>query len=157
MLSIRFRHIILNIGYDICRDEDYVLSLCLFRKESPHDGPCYLFVFECAVHSPRLFRAYNGSEYSHTPGAINSARWTGRNHEIYGWWWPAWVRVTVGDRFYYLATKPFRWTLFWLKSKQRLARRRQTDLNSAMIAAQIQDPRAPEWLIRARAMNSAGT
>lgn len=157
-MEIKTRHFCLRFGYDASRDADYTVTLCMFRKKDVQPGHIrFWFVFHCGIEALRFHRVYGGGEYAHDWGTVDSARWTGRDYEIIGWHWPAWVELHLGKAFMWARTKPHeRKQLGWQRDKAARQKRRQEDLNSAMLIARGEDPNAPDWLIRARALNIAG-
>ena len=157
-MQIRARHFFFAIGYDPAFDADHTLTLCMFHKKDVQPGHIrFWFTFHCGIEAPRFFKVYDGAEYSHHWGAVNSARWTGRDCEIIGWHWPMWIEFRIGKRFMHARTRLIgRRMLGWQRRKQERIQRHQKELNSAMLTARMQDPRAPDWMIRARALNIAG-
>lgn len=138
-MTIRMRHLFLHIGYSADQDADHTLTLCLFRRKDAAEGHSrYRFTFHCGMDRPRFRKNYGFSEYSDVLGAVNSARWTGRDYEITGWLWPVWLNARLGRHYVCWRLWPITWTPSWLKSKRRMARRRQMILNSTMTAASIQ-------------------
>lgn len=151
-MQIRIRHFFFALGYDPALDADHTMALGLFHTDAPQSQRQYRFFLNCGIERPRFY--YRESENVDVLGAVDSARWTGRNSELWGWYWPAWFNVCVGRRWFTWASNCWYWpspeTQYRRYMKQR-QKERQEALNSAMITARIQDPQAPDWLILARA------
>ena len=158
IIARRGGHFFLMIGDDIAQaDHNFTIALGLFRTGRPAGELQFKFFFEITFERPGVCWIEGGGEFAHHWGASNSARWTGRNREITGWYWPIWLKVHIGRRYWDWRSRRHYWQPAWAKSQARRATERQERINSAMIVAQIENPRAPDWLVRARAQQIADT